>query len=216
MDVGMTAHEHSLDLINAEIDGVITGAQKAELNRLLLADPAVRALRDELAGVCKALDTMPREDLPAGLHDAIVSGLPVATPISHAVARRTSFTQRPLLRYAAAFAGGLLVSALAFQLDRFDASEAGQGALAGTIADAAHVDGSRAEARMIVNLPQAQGSITLSGTAADPQVVTALESSQPVSIVTQLHGNGVVEVQVVDDATANVLQRGKLRIGSAR
>ena len=55
---------------------------------------------------------------------------------------------------------------------------------------------------MIVNLPQAQGSITLTGTAADPQVVTALQSPQPVSIVTQLHGNGVVEVQVIDDATA--------------
>ena len=212
----MTDHDHALELINAEIDGVITGAQKAELNRLLLADPALRARRDELVGVCKALDTMPREDLPAGLHDAIVSGLPVAAPISHAVANRTSFTQRPLLRYAAAFAGGLLVSALAFQLDRFDASQAGQGDLAGTIADAAHVDGSHAEARMIVNLPQAQGSITLAGTAADPQVVTALQSTQPVSIVTRLHGNGVVEVQVVDDATANVLQRGKLRIGSAR
>jgi hypothetical protein len=216
MDGGMTDHEHALDLINAEIDGVITGAQKAELNRLLLADPAVRAQRDELAGVCKALDTMPREDLPAGLHDAIVSGLPVATPISHAAARRASFTQRPLLRYAAAFAGGLLVSALAFQLDRFDATHAGQAEMAGTIADAAHVDGSRAEARMTVNLPQAQGSITLAGTADDPQVVTALQSSKPVSIVTQLHGNGVVEVQVIDDATANVLQRGNLRIGSAR
>jgi hypothetical protein len=215
MDVGMTDHDHALELINAEIDGVITGAQKAELNRLLLADPAVRALRDELAGVCKALDTMPREDLPAGLHDAIVNGLPVATPNSHAAARRTAFTQRPMLRYAAAFAGGLLVSALAFQLDRFDAAQAGQGELAGTIADAAHVDASRAEARMIVNLPQAQGSITLTGTAADPQVVTALQSTQPVSIVTQLHGDGVVDVQVVDDATANVLQRGKLRIGSA-
>ena len=68
---------------------------------------------------------------------------------------------------------------------------------------------------MIVNLPQAQGSITLTGTAADPQVVTALQSSQPVSILTQLHGNGVVEVQVIDDATSNVLQRGNLRIGSA-
>ena len=69
---------------------------------------------------------------------------------------------------------------------------------------------------MIVNLPQAQGSITLTGTAADPQVVTALQSSPPVSILTRLYGNGVVEVQVIDDATSNVLQRGKLRIGSAR
>jgi len=204
----MTDRENAGELINAEIDGVITGAQKAELNRLLLADPTVRALRDELAGVCKALDTLPREDLPAGLHDAIVAGLPVATPVSHARSRR-GFALRQPLRYAAAFAGGLLVSTLAFQLDRFDASQAGHGELAGTIADA-----SRAEARMIVNLPQAQGSITLSGTAAAPQVVTALQSSQPVSITTQLHGNGVVEVHVIDDSTGTLLQRGKLRIGA--
>lgn len=214
MDVGMTDHEHALELIHAEIDGVITGAQKAELNRLLLADPAVRALRDDLAGICKALDTMPREDLPAGLHEAIVSGLPVATPISHASGRRSGYIQRPLLRYAAAFAGGLLVSVLAFQIDRFDAAQAGSGELAGTIAAAEHVDTSRAEARMIVNLPQAQGSITLTGTTAAPRVVTALDAAQPVSIVTQLHGDGVVDVQVIDETTSVVLQRGKLRIGS--
>lgn len=210
----MTDHEHALELINAEIDGVITGAQKAELNRLLLAEPAVRALRDELAGVCRALDTMPRDELPAGLHEAIVNGLPVAIPISHVFGHRSGFTQRPLLRYAAAFAGGLLVSALAFQIDRFDATQAGSGALAGTIAAATHVDATSAEARMIVNLPQAQGSITLTGTAVAPRVVTALEASQPVSIVTQLHGDGVVDVQVIDDSTSAVLQRGKLRIGA--
>lgn len=209
----MTDREHAIELINAEIDGVISGARKAELNRLLLADPAVRALRDELAGVCTALDTLPREDLPPGLHDAIVAGLPVATPVSHAHSRR-GFALRQPLRYAAAFAGGLLVSTLAFQLDRFDASQTGQGELAGTIAAATHVDATRAEARMIVNLPQAQGSITLSGTAAAPQVVTALQSSQPVSITTRLHGNGIVEVQVIDDSTGSLLQRGKLRIGA--
>jgi anti-sigma factor RsiW len=212
MDVGMTVQEHAFALINAEIDGVITSAEKAELNRMLLADPAVRALRDELGTMCRALDTLPREDLPEGLHDAMVTGLPVATPISHANARRT-IQRRPLLRYAAAFAGGLLVSTLAFQLDRFDAA---QGDLSGTIADAGHLDRTHAEARMIVNLPQVQGSITLSGTATSPQVVTALESTRPVSIVTQLHGDGVVEVQVVDDATDVVLQRGKLRIGTDR
>lgn len=210
----MTDHDHVLELINAEIDGVITGAQKAELNRLLLADPALRAQRDQLAGVCRALDTMPREDLPAGLHDAIVSGLPVATPLSHASARRASFTQRPLLRYAAAFAGGLLVSTLAYQLDRFHPTAADQADMMGTIADSQRVDATQTQARMIVDLPQAQGAITLEGSADAPRVTSTLQSTQPVSIVTRLHGGGVVEVDVVDDATATVLQRGKLRVGS--
>jgi hypothetical protein len=151
---------------------------------------------------------MPREEVPEGLHEAIVTGLPVAAPKSHGL-RRTSFTSRPLLRYAAAFAGGLLVSTLAFQFGKLDATEFGAGQLAGTIADATH-----AEARMIVNLDQVRGSITLTGAAESPQVVTSLKSSQPVSIVTRLHENGWVEVQVVDDATDKVLQRGNLRIGS--
>lgn len=197
-----------LELINAEIDGVITGSQRAELNRFLLADPAIRAQRDEITRACRALDSMPREELPGGLHDAILAGLPVAAPKSH-VTRRAAVPIRPMLRYAAAFAGGLLVSTLAWQLGKLDSSQVGASDTAGTIAATTH-----AEARMIVNLPQAQGAITLSGSAAAPQVVTSLDASQPVSIVTQLHQDGTVDVQVVDDKTAVVLQRGKLRIGS--
>jgi anti-sigma factor RsiW len=207
MDVGMTGPDTTLELINAEIDGVLTGPQRAELNRLLLADPSVRALRDGLTRTCRALDEMPREDVPAGLHEAIVTGLPLATPRSHGL-RRTGFTGWPLLRYAAAFGGGLLVSALAFQFGQLDSTELGAGQLAGTIAEATH-----AEARMIVNLDQVRGSITLTGAAEAPQVVTSLKSSQPVSIVTRLHEDGLVEVLVIDDATENVLQRGNLRIG---
>jgi len=204
----MTSQDTTVELINAEIDGALTGPQRAELNRLLLADPDVRALRDSLTRTCRTLDEMPREEIPAGLHEAIVTGLPVAAPKSH-VLRRAAFTGRPLLRYAAAFGGGLLVSALAFQFGKLDSTELGAGQLAGTIADATH-----AEARMIVNLDQVRGSITLTGAAEAPQVVTSLNSSQPVSIVTRLHGDGLVEVLVIDDATEKVLQRGNLRIGS--
>ena len=170
----MTSEDTAIELINAEIDGVLTGAQRAELNRLLLADPSVRALRDGLTRTCRTLDEMPRAEIPAGLHEAIVTGLPVAAPKSHGY-RRAAFT----------------------------------GQLAGTIADATH-----AEARMIVNLDQVRGSITLTGAAEAPQVVSSLESSQPVSIVTRLHEDGLVEVLVIDDATEKVLQRGNLRIGS--
>lgn len=204
----MTSEDTALELINAEIDGVLTGAQRAELNRLLLADPSVRALRDGLTRTCRTLDEMPRAEIPAGLHEAIVTGLPVAAPKSHGY-RRAAFTGRPFLRYAAAFGGGLLVSALAFQFGKLDSTELGDGQLAGTIADATH-----AEARMIVNLDQVRGSITLTGAAEAPQVVSSLESSQPVSIVTRLHEDGLVEVLVIDDATEKVLQRGNLRIGS--
>ena len=88
MGVGMTGQDTTLELINAEIDGVLTGPQRAELNRLLLADPSVRALRDGLTRTCRALDEMPREEVPAGLRDAIVTGLPAAAaPKSHGFRR---------------------------------------------------------------------------------------------------------------------------------
>jgi anti-sigma factor RsiW len=208
MGTGMTGQDTTLELINADIDGVITGPQRAELNRLLLADPSVRALRDDLLRTCRALDAMPREELPAGLHEAIVTRVPIGAPKSGGL-RHASITSRPLLRYAAVFAGGLLVSALAFQFGRLDSTQLGADQLSGTIAAATH-----AEARMIVNLDQVRGSITLTGSAQSPQVVTSLEATQPVSIVTQLHAGGRVDVQVVDDATDKVLQRGNLRIGA--
>jgi hypothetical protein len=207
----MSDHETVLELINAEIDGVMTGAQRAELNRQLLADPATRALREDMTRTCRSLDTMHREDLPPGLHDAIVAGLPVAAPRSHAIRRQALLASRPLLRYAAAFIGGLLVSTLALQLGKFDSTLVGAGDAAGTIAAPM-----RTEARMTVDLPQAQGVVTLAGPAHAPQVVTSLAAQQPISIVTQLHEDGAVDVQVIDDATATVLQRGKLRIGSER
>ena len=144
MGVGMTGQDTTVELINAEIDGALTGPQRAELNRLLLADPAVRVLRDSLTRTCRTLDEMPREEIPAGLHEAIVTGLPVAAPKSH-VLRRAAFTGRPFLRYAAAFGGGLLVSALAFQFGKLDSTELGAGPLGGTVADSTHAEG-----RMIV------------------------------------------------------------------
>ena len=151
---------------------------------------------------------MPREELPAGLHEAIVTRVPVVAPKAGGL-RHAALVSRPLLRYAAAFGGGLLVSALAFQFGRLDSAALGEGQLAGTIAATTH-----AEARMVVNLDQVRGSITLTGSADAPQVVTSLESARPVSIVTHLHEGGHVEVQVIDDATGNVLQRGNLRIGA--
>ena len=64
MDTGMTGQDTTLELINADIDGVITGPQRAELNRLLLADPSVRALRDDLLRTCRALDAYAARGTP--------------------------------------------------------------------------------------------------------------------------------------------------------
>jgi anti-sigma factor RsiW len=211
MGLGMTDHDAKLELINAEIDGVLTGPQRAELNRLVLADPSLRALRDDLIRTCRDLDALPREELPADLHEQILARLPPVESPRAAVQRGVPFLRRPLMRYAATFVGGLLAATLAYQFGSFVPSQVGASQLAGTIADAGH-----AEARMVVDLDDVQGEITLTGPAATPQVVTSLHAARPVSIVTRLHDDGMVEVQVIDEATSVVLQRGNLRLGPDR
>src|SRR5215469_17448352 len=72
--------ERYTELIHAEIDGELDAQQRAELSRYLLADPDVRALRDELRRVCAALDATPEAEPPPDLQDRILAALPVADP----------------------------------------------------------------------------------------------------------------------------------------
>jgi hypothetical protein len=210
MEAGMTDHNAVLELINREIDGELREGERAELDRLLLADPAVRVLRDDLTRTCRALDAMPREAVPDGLHEAILAALPMQRlqprpRIAHSAGSKVLF------RYAAGFVVGLMVSTLAFVSGKLDTTWLDPDQLAGTLAV-----GPGAGARMVIDLDQVQGSILLTGTADAPKAVTSLQSSRPVSIVTRLHQNGMVNVEVVDDVSAKVLQSGRLRIEPAR
>ena len=234
MDAGMSESEHLLELINAEIDGVITGPQRAELNRLLLADPAVRALRDELVSTCRALDALPQEEVPADLHARIMASVPAVVP-ERATARQSGFLRGSPLRYAAALAGGLLLTALAFQLNGVDPAAVGTDRLEGTITSA-----NPASSRMDVQFDEIRGSIRVEGTPEAPIVRAELSGTGSASVVAQLGNEKVrldrvtgsasearvahfsqaagarqaeIEIMVIDDETSAVLQRGKLRIG---
>lgn len=217
-----------IELVNSDIDGELSGPERAELSRVLLADPAARALRDELARTCAALDALEPAELPAGLHESIMGALP---PAPHRVEPKKgwAFLRQPTFRYAATFAGGLLVSALALQggITRQDGLDSRE--LAGTIASLAS-DPSRID----VSLPQVHGAITLEGTAASPVVQTHLAASQPVRVIARSAGREVrldgfvapqdapvemsagfgtdapIEVEIIDVASGSVLQTARL------
>lgn len=180
----MTDREHCLELIHAEIDGELTGAQQAELSRTLLADPATRALRDELRQFCRAIDSVPPEEVPADLRVSIMESLPVLPPVCEdRDVRPGGRYGRPVLRYAAAFAGGLIVSALAFQVAvQHQALDSGE--LAGTIAAS---DPSRLELR----LDEVRGTIELEGTATSPVVQARLVADHPIQVIARLDGQEV-------------------------
>lgn len=181
--MGAVMNERAVVLINAEIDGVLTGPERAELNRLLLADPAIRSLRDGLRRTCEALDAVQEEEIPADLHESILSALP-ASPVQGAEPARSGRFGRPVLRYAAAFAGGLLVSALAFHFAGDGTPGFGPHELSGTIAPAAATS-------LQVDLPQVKGRVTLTGSAAQPVVVSRLAATTPVEVIARMEGQEV-------------------------
>jgi anti-sigma factor RsiW len=241
MDAGMTESARVLELIHAEVDGELDGPAKAELSRRLLADPGLRALRDEVRATCAAIDALPSEEPPPGLRASIMESLPASPPVCQDRDVRPAGPRggRPLLRYAAAFAGGLLVSALAFQFSLRDA-QVDSRELAGTLAGVT-ADPSRLELR----LDEVTGTIHVEGPDSAPRVVAELVAARPVQVVARLDGDEVrltgfgasqqessvrtallqrsgkssrarVQVSVVDEASGAVLQTTVLRPGADR
>jgi anti-sigma factor RsiW len=229
--MGALMNDRAIELINTEIDGVLSGAERAELNRLLLADPAIRSLRDELRRTCQLLDDVQPEEIPADLHESIMSALP-ASPRQCEEPVASGRFSRPVLRYAAAFAGGLLVSALAFHFVGTGSSGLDPQQLAGTLAPAR-------DAVVQVDLPEVKGQVVVAGTAAGPVVISRLAATSPVTVIASTEGHEVrldgfvapqeapvelsaglgksssarpiVVISVVDAASGTVLQTASLR-----
>ena len=117
-----------LALIHAEIDGELDDRQRAELSRGLLADPALRALRDEMQRLCRALDAVPQVEPPAQLRTDIFAALPHVQPRRSRAARTA-----PSWRYAAVLAGVLLTGAIVFRMMDFGQGSAAN-EMSGTLA----------------------------------------------------------------------------------
>ena len=103
-------HDERMALIHAELDGDLSNEQRADLARLLLADPQARALRDELRGLGSRLDALGQVEPPPQLKDSILKGLrslPVTTTY-----RRASFAR---WRLAAMVAGLLMAGTIVYE-----------------------------------------------------------------------------------------------------
>ncbi len=108
----MTDSGH-LALIHAEIDRELDGQQRGDLARHLLADPEVRALREDFQRLCAALDAVADVEPPPQLRESILAALP------QSAARRTrSWWWTPRLRYAAVIVAVLTAGAVVYETVR--------------------------------------------------------------------------------------------------
>ena len=102
--------DERMALIHAELDGDLSSEQRADLARLLLADPQMRALRDELKGLCSRLDAVGQVEPPPQLKDSILNRLPsIPVATTH---RRVSFGR---WRLAAMVAGLLMAGTIVYE-----------------------------------------------------------------------------------------------------
>ncbi len=196
----MKLEERQVELIQADIDGELAGADRAELSACLLANPAARQLRDELRAVCAALEQIQPEEPPAELRERILAALPAGQTTG---ASRRWIPGRRLaaspsgLRYAAAFAGGLLVSALAFQFGTSPVSgQLSVNQLVGTMARAVpeSVDvqgGGSLVDKATIELPQVSGAVSLHGTPAAPVVGVSVRARTDIDVVARLEGQAI-------------------------
>lgn len=106
-----TDPRHVEDLIRADLDGELSAAGRAELARLLLADPETRRLHEELTRTEKLLRKAPRATPPPGVRSAILAALKL--PEARVASGGTPW---PALRLAAAIVGGLLVVGIGYRM----------------------------------------------------------------------------------------------------
>jgi hypothetical protein len=180
----MKLEERQVELIQAEVDGELASTDRAEF-------------RDDLRAVCTALDSIQPEEPPAGLREQILTALPPGSRTTAWGRGRTLLSSPARLRYAAAFAGGLLVSALALQFGTtFRHGEASVDELVGTMARATpEAVGPGIDARAVdsasIDVPNVTGAVSLHGTTAAPVIGVLVLARADVQVVARLEGQEI-------------------------
>ncbi len=98
------------DLINADIDGEISAADKADLEAFLSQSAEGRALHEELSKLCSSLNAVDAEEPPPHLRHVIMNAVKRPAPQPAASSFIQNLLAAPALRYAAMFAAGVFLT----------------------------------------------------------------------------------------------------------
>jgi anti-sigma factor RsiW len=179
----MTIEEKYLELIQADVDGELPEEHRAELSRFMLAHPETRAVREEFKRITGVLEQVPQVEPPAGLRDSIVAAVRLPAPAAGPGTVRGLWAPSQLLRYAAVFAGALLVSTIALQFgtDRTRGLDVSQ--IAGTMASEDPAAKAGPAATVDISLAEVSGQVSLYQSATMRVVEFDLVAKRPVEVV---------------------------------
>lgn len=178
----MTIDPKYFELIQAEIDGEIDDAGKAELETFLAESEEGRAVYEELETLCRSLDGLPTIDPPPHLRHVLLNQAPVKAAPRPTPGLLQRLFSGPLLGYVGVFAAGA-----ALTLALVDSDQISRGAfddvtgLVGTIADSEFVV--PAHGTISVDRSEIAGTVTLRSTGPILIIDFDLSAMQPVDIV---------------------------------
>jgi len=178
----MTIDPNIMNLINAEIDGMISPADKQELDAAVAASPEVRAMHAALSGLGASLNALPDLEPPPHLRHTIMAAIPASRErVARGGVLRNLFAA-PALRYAATFAAGGILSLSLISSDRMaNNAFSDVTGLVGTIsADVPQGPGIQVTS---IDRPEVAGRVSLRNSGRLLIVDFDLVSSGPIDIV---------------------------------
>ena len=155
----MATEQKYADLINADIDGEISDAERIELQAYLDESPEGQALHDELAALCTTLDGVEQEEPPTFMRHIIMNSVPPTRDTEDSPGFLKILLATPALKYAATFAAGVFLT-----LSIVNSSQISNRAfddvtgLVGTVADPIHAN---LEGTVAVAGPEVAGTVSL-------------------------------------------------------
>jgi hypothetical protein len=173
--------EQRMALIHSELDGDLGGEQRADLARLLLSDPQVRALRDELQDLCDRLGALGQVEPPPQLKDSVLNRLPPVRLAAVAQTHRNASLGR--WRLAALLAGVLTAGAIVYETVQGPAPASRE--TAGTMAS----DASTAVDSVVVGGGPVTGRATLYRDRSGLAVGLELSAAESVDVLIESAGH---------------------------
>lgn len=173
-----------VDLIHGDIDGLNSPEEQKELLQLLEASAEARREHARMRALCEWLDSMPSCEVPPGLSDSILAGIPRPATASIAAASSARRPRRGWLGAAAVLAA--TVACVAVLLVRAPAPEAlDASALTGTIGQPAAGLG---VASLGLDAPGISGAISAQRHEHGFTIDIELDADRPVSVVAESAG----------------------------
>jgi anti-sigma factor RsiW len=181
--------DRHIELIHAELDGELTSEQRAELSRVLLANPEARSLRDELNRLFGALAQLEDAAPPRELHSSVLNAIGAGQGPAQTV--RRSWYTGPMFRYAAVFVGGLLASAILLSPGARQAGGPDVSELVGTIGGQHAAGGGAPIDRVELDLAPVSGAVNSYQLEGQLVVELDLKASEPIEVVATQGGQTV-------------------------